>query len=230
MKTKVMTLNRRKDKLGGFKAMALHYGYWDKVSIHIGHDGQAYPTPEAIIEDMAKFGWVSESNWGVDTVKKGILPDKIPEYGVVNPRSHFGIRWTYLDLLKEVCETQEDTLILMDDQFLVLQWHVYEDILTTLKDRNGNVLALDPVHENRGWYATELISGYHGFTEEAILWTPEGAEKAIDLLQTYGDLIIGDIIRRFWWKGESYSTPFQTAKHIGSKTDWESDVHLGHVN
>ena len=225
MKIKVINLERRPDKLNAFKEKAIQYGYWDHTTVHPGNDGSQYPTADALIGAMALEGWYSESHWDLDVLENGIVAENIPEWGVVDPKSHLAIRWTYLEILTEITEADEDTIVLMDDQFLCVQPDVCHDVLKALKNSGGIVMALDPVEERLGWYAAELTPGYQGITEEAILWTPEGAKQAIPFLVDHSAMVIGDALRKYW-NNKAYSTPVRIAMHIGNKKDWKSDVHL----
>ena len=226
MEVKVITLEKRPDKLGAFKAMALQFGYWKHVEVCIAHDGGTYETGDALIEAMAAAGWTQESNWQWETIKNGVHTDKIPEYGIVNSKSHLGLRWTYLEVLRSI---SENTIVLLDDHYLCKSLPFYDKVANTLKTEKGKVLGLDPIVETPEAVAVgvPLLPGYHCPCEEAILWTPEGASTGIEYLMRHPEYIIGDVLRRFYPKTEVFTTPFKLAKHIGTKEDWVSDVHLG---
>lgn len=226
MEIKVITLQKRPDKLGAFKAIALHFGYWNQVDVHIARDGHAYETGDALIQAMGAAGWMHEANWYWDRIKDGILPDKIPEYGLVNAKSHLGLRWTYLEVLQSI---SENTIVLLDDHYLCESLPFYDKVANTLKTEKGKVLGLDPIVEIPEAVAAgvPLLPGYHCPCEEAVLWTPEGAKIGVEYLMRHPDYIIGDVLRRFYPQTEVFTTPFKVAKHIGTKEDWVSDVHLG---
>ena len=139
MQIKVITLQKRPDKLGAFKAIALHFGYWARVDVCIAHDGHAYDAGTDLIQAMAAAGWTHESNWYWDRIKNGILPDKIPEYGLVNSKSHLGLRWTYLEVLRSI---SENTIVLLDDHYLCKSLPFYDKVANTLKKEKGEALGL----------------------------------------------------------------------------------------
>lgn len=225
MEVKVVNLSHRTDKLKMFNEMAERYQYpKDAISVWHGHHGAAFPSVESLVGSIRLAGFPIALSDPADYEE--ILPQFLKEYLVVDPKAHLGLRWTYLEILQYIQKSQENTIILFDDQFLPCSWHIYGAIADGLIDRGGEIVALDPMESDTTAFATEMRPGYFSATEEAILYTPKGAENLIPLLCEHSNIIIGDVIREYYPKDKVFTTLVKTALHINNKSDFKSDIHL----
>lgn len=221
MKIIVINLDRRPDKWGGVKALALYYGYYDHLERYPAIDGSQWASHEDLLYSMQSAGYPTIAERAL-SIEKEIIASGYPEWGPVHLKSHFALRWTYFEVLSTI---DAPTLVLLDDQYLPYPLATYKELSVKMKSQDVHILALDPMEES-GSIATDIMCGYHGFTEEAILWTPAGAAAAKSLLLQYPHPLIGDVLRAYYPKDNISTTKLRAAKHIGQKEDWTSDVHI----
>lgn len=222
MKLIIPNLTRRLDKYGGMKAWMLIFGYpTEQTTFFSAHDGSDYHDVNALGRAMEQAGYPIDVR-GLEQVT--LVAERDVNQSPIDVMSHLGLRWTYLDILKEIYLSGEAAIVLLDDMFLRLPAPDYEELHTMLVHKGGDVLGLDPTTINPDAHTT-LKPGYDSPTEEAILWRPKGAERMIPLLIANTDRIIGDVIREKYPVDKVWTTTQQVACPIGEKSDWISDVH-----
>ena len=228
MKLIIPNLTRRLDKYGGMKAWIHIFGYPMKdVAFWTSHDGSDYRNADDLLHAMEKSGYPMDRG----CLDVNLVADRDIRQSPINVMSHLGLRWTYLDILKEIYQSGEAAIVLLDDMYLTNTPSMYDELHARLVHNEGDLLGLDPstIHEEKNLYdeATRLLTcGYDSPTEEAILWRPKGAERMIPLLINNTKRIIGDLIRDVYPQDKVWTTTHLFARSIGEKEDWISDVHV----
>ena len=207
----VINLDRRADKRHAMTDMANRYGYQGNLRWHTAIDGSEHD-----IDALLQLLELSNPPEGE------IIATNYPEWGKNDLKAHLAFRKTYLDVLESITEP---TIVLIDDQFLTCQMHIYDQIVEECEAKGIDIVALDPITETTG-LPDLVVYGYKGFTEEAILWMPRGAKDAQPILVEHTELVIGDAIRIYYPRDRQGSTSIRVARHIGKKADWQSDIHL----
>ena len=225
MKIIVPNLHRRPDKK---KAMLEHFEKYDvpmeDVRFVNSHDAENYANLECLLDAMRCSGWNVPGD--TSTLLKGkLLGEKDQKKIPIRNMPHMAFRWTYLDILREIegDEIGEQALILVDDMFLPYTPFDYSRQIQVMHWNNCYALALDPIVETK---SNHQRRGYHAPTEEAIFWTPMGAQIAIPLLLQHPAKVIGDILRHHFPENQIATTAKIMAKSIGNKADWNSDIHI----
>jgi len=220
MKLIIPNLTRRLDKYGSMKACLLLFGFpMADVTFFTAHDGTDYRTADDLLCAMAKAGYPMDAR----CLDVNIVADRDVNQSCIDVMAHLGLRWTYLDILKQIHQSNEPAIVLLDDMYLCEKSTMYDVLFSYLREKGGELLGLDPTTIHRK--APRLKPGYDSPTEEAILWTPEGAERMIPLLIANPSRIIGDVIRDAYPKDKVWTTTETFARSIGEKEDWISDIH-----
>ena len=227
MRILVPNLHRRPDKksamIKGFKAAGIDP---DMVQWVNSHDAENYANEMCLIDAMACGGWESENQWGLDVFGDSLYADKDVNRVPIRFMPNLAFRWTYLDILASIAGHNEGTMVLVDDM-RVQHSALIPLCIDRLNNCGGRILGLDPVNE--GEVCDKIVPGYHSPTEEAIYFTPAGAEMLIPLIIESPHRIIGDVIRDRYEEllvGKVFTTVSRVVTGIGTKKDWGSDIHV----
>lgn len=220
MKIFVPNLKRRPDKKAAMETCFRKYGHTD-VTFIASHDAKDYASIMALLNAMRNAGWELQD---LNKLKiTDILGEKDQARIPIRILPHIAFRWTYLDILRGIVETDTEALILIDDMCLPFPPADYDKHIVYLKSVDGDILGLDPIVQDKEAY---LLQGYTCPTEEAVFYTPEGAAGVIPLLLETPEKVIGDVIRHRYPENKVWTTARLMARSIGKKSDWDSDIHI----